>query len=123
MKLTLSTLPKTWIFDLDGLLVPHNSHLHGGDRLLPGVPSFWAALSPADTVILLTARAAEHAAAIRAFFSGHGLRLDHLVTGCPTGERILFNDAKPSGLPMAHSVNLPRDSGLAGVSLVLDPAL
>jgi hypothetical protein len=123
MKLTLSTLPKTWIFDLDGLLVPHNGHLHGGDRLLPGVSDFWAALPAADTVVLLTARAAEQVAAIREFFAREGLRFDHVVPGCPTGERILFNDAKPSGLRMAHAVNLPRDAGLAEISVQIDPSL
>jgi hypothetical protein len=120
MKLTLSTLPKTWIFDLDGLLVSHNGHLRGGDRLLPGVTDFWAALDPADMVVLLTARPAEETAGIRDFFSRHGLRFDHIVPGCPVGERILFNDAKPSGLCMAHAVSLPRDAGLADVSLHLD---
>ncbi len=123
MNLTLSTLPKTWLFDLDGLLVPHNGHLHGGDRLLPGVAAFWAALAPADIVILLTARPAAAAPGIRAFFAAHSLRLDHVVPGCPVGERILFNDAKPSGLPTAHAVNVPRDAGLAAFSIQLDPAL
>ena len=123
MKLTLSTLPKTWIFDLDGLLVPHNGHLRGGDRLLPGVSAFWAGLPREDRVVLLTARGSEHVDRIAAFFAGEGLRLDHIVPGCPTGERILFNDAKPSGLRMAHAVNLPRDAGLAEISVQIDPAL
>lgn len=103
--------------------MPHNGHLRGADRLLPGVREFWSGLAPADTIIVLTARAAEHAATIRAFFAGHGLRLDHLVTGCGVGERILFNDDKPSGLRMAHAVSRPRDAGLDGVSLTLDSNL
>ena len=121
--MTLSPLPKTWIFDLDGLLVVHNGHLRGEDQLLSGVKEFWSQLQPADTVILLTARSAEKAPAIRAFLAAHGLRVDHLVAGCAVGERILFNDAKPSGLPMAHAVNLPRNAGFAEVSLQIDPLL
>lgn len=123
MKLTLSTLPKTWLFDLDGLLVPHNGHIRGEDRLLPGVAHFWASLDPADMIVLLTARPAEQAAGIRDFFSHLGLRLDHVIPGCPVGERILFNDAKPSGLCMAHAVSLPRNAGLADVTVHIDPNL
>ncbi len=123
MKLRLSTLPKTWIFDLDGLLVAHNGHKAGGDRLLPGVTAFWATLSPSDVVIVLTARTAAEVPAIREFFSAQNLRIDHLVPGCPVGERILFNDDKPSGLRMAHAVGLPRDAGLDSFSLHLDATL
>lgn len=36
--LTLSTLPKTWIFDLDGTLVKHNGYkIDGHDTLLERV--------------------------------------------------------------------------------------
>ena len=123
MKLRLSTLPKTWILDLDGLLVAHNGHKAGGDRLLPGVKSFWGTIGASDVVILLTARTAEHEPAIREFFAVHGLRLNHVIPGCPVGERILFNDDKPSGLRMAHAVGLPRDAGLDSFSLQLDATL
>ena len=123
MNLTLSTLPKTWIFDLDGLLVTHNGYRNGGDRLLPGVQRFWDGVRALDVVILLTARAATEVPAIRAFFHEYGLRIDHIIPACPVGERILFNDNKPSGLRMAHAVGVPRDAGLAGVSLHLDSTL
>ncbi len=123
MRMTLSSLPKTWIFDLDGLLVVHNGHLQGEDRLLPGAREFLTQLPATDTVILLTARPAEKVPAIRSFLSAHGLRVDHLLPGCPVGERILFNDAKPSGLPMAHAVNLPRDAGFGEVSVQINPRL
>ena len=37
--LVLSTLPKTWILDLDGTIVKHNGYkMDGVDTLLPGVP-------------------------------------------------------------------------------------
>ena len=41
MNLTLSSLPHTWILDLDGTLVEHNGYkIYGKDRLLPGVRDF-----------------------------------------------------------------------------------
>lgn len=40
-KLILSTLPKTWIFDLDGTLVKHNGYkLDGADTLLAGAKEY-----------------------------------------------------------------------------------
>ena len=123
MKLVLSTLPKTWLFDLDGLLVAHNGHLGEGDRLLPGVQEFWQQLGQKDRIVLLTARTAAEAAAARDFLVRAGLRVDQILADCPLGERILLNDAKPSGLCTAHAVCLPRDAGLAGLSVILDPEL
>jgi len=116
-------LPKTWIFDLDGLLVPHNGHLRGEDVLLPGVKAFWERITLADVVIVLTARAPACAPAIQSFFTREGLRVDHVVTGCTVGERVLFNDTKPSGLATAFAVNVARDAGLTGVTVQLDPQL
>ena len=46
MELTLSTLPKTWLFDIDGTLVKHNGYKEGGDVLLPGVRESGEAPSP-----------------------------------------------------------------------------
>ena len=40
-QLNLSTLSKTWIFDLDGTLVKHNGYkLDGMDTLLEGVKEY-----------------------------------------------------------------------------------
>ena len=40
-ELILSTLPKTWIFDLDGTLLKHNGYkLDGKDTLLDGVKEY-----------------------------------------------------------------------------------
>ena len=37
MELVMSTLPKTWILDLDGTLVKHNGYkMDGEDSLLKG---------------------------------------------------------------------------------------
>ena len=40
-KLILSTLPKTWIFDLDGTLLKHNGYkTDGEDTVLPGAKEY-----------------------------------------------------------------------------------
>ena len=55
--LRMSTLPKTWVLDVDGTIVVHNGHLRRvGDELLPGGKEFFAALPPQDVMVLVTAR-------------------------------------------------------------------
>jgi hypothetical protein len=112
-QIELSPLPKTWLVDVDGTVFRHNGHLNGPDELLPGVLDFINGLPAADTVVLMTARAATHEEATVAALRRHGVRFDRILFGLPTGERVLINDAKPSGLATAHAVNVPRDAGLA----------
>jgi hypothetical protein len=119
----LSPLGKTWIFDLDGVLAPHNGHHSGPERLLPGVAEFFAKIAPGDTTVLLSSRDASMREPSLAFLAASGLRIDHAVFGVPHGERILFNDRKPSGLDTAHAINLRRDEGLGSVEFISDPAL
>ena len=109
----LSPLPKTWLVDVDGTVFRHNGHLVGDDQLLPGAKEFLGGLPATDTVVLLTARAPSLETATVAALRRHGVRFDLVLFGLPTGERVLINDAKPSGLAMAHAVNVPRDEGLA----------
>ena len=119
----LSTLAKTWILDLDGLLVPHNGHLSGADRLLPGVADFAKKIGANDKVVLLSSRDPSLQDAAIAFLKDAGIPVTAAVFGLPHGERILFNDRKPSGLPTAHAVNLDRDQGMEGVAFICDPKL
>lgn len=119
----LSTLAKTWILDLDGLLVAHNGHLSGPDRLLPGVVAFAKRIGPDDKIVLLSSRDPSLQDAAIAFLEKAGIQVAGAVFGLPHGERILFNDRKPSGLATAHAVNRDRDQGLEGVTFMCDPAL
>jgi hypothetical protein len=119
----LSTLAKTWIFDLDGVLTVHNGHLADGEKILPGVAEFAGRIGPDDTVILLSSRDAALRDCAVAFLAAAGIRVDHAIFGLPFGERILFNDKKPSGLPTAYAVNLERDEGLQRIAVVYDPTL
>ncbi|MCI6232823.1 MAG: hypothetical protein MR630_09480 [Selenomonas sp.] len=122
MELTLSTLPKTWLFDIDGTLVKHNGYKEGGDVLLPGVAGFFSKLPPEDAVILLTARPEASREETEQFLQKNGIRYDKILFGLPTGERILVNDDKPSGLSMGHAVRKDRDAPLS-IDVRIDPAL
>ena len=51
--LILSTLPKTWIFDLDGTLLKHNGYkIDGKDTLLRGAKEYIDSLPLEDKVII-----------------------------------------------------------------------
>ena len=122
MELRLSPLPKTWIFDLDGTLVVHNGYLSGKDLLLPGVKELFDKIPEEDYVLILTARAENYLEQTENFLHQCGLRYNSILSGIPVGERILFNDCKPSGLPMAYAVNQKRDCG-CDLNFVIDKKL
>lgn len=110
----LSSLEKTWIFDLDGTLVKHNGYIHGGDKILPGVKKFFEErILPGDYIIILTARCSSYKKQTEAFLKDNGIRYNTILYDLPHGERLLFNDKKPlENLKTAYSVNVERDSGL-----------
>ncbi len=122
-KMTLSTLPKTWIFDLDGTLVVHNGYLSGEDCWLPGAKEYLQSIPEEDYILILTGRKPEMKEQTECFLAKHRIRYNAILFGLPLGERILFNDDKPSGLHMAHAVNLLRDEGLDAVEIIYDEIL
>lgn len=106
----LSTLPHTWILDVDGTLVKHNGYkIDGYDTLLDGVKEFFNKIPPDDKVILLTAREGKYLEDLKIFLKENSIRYDYILTDIPMGERILVNDRKPSGLNTAYAVNKGRD--------------
>lgn len=108
--ITVSTLGKTWVLDLDGTVVKHNGYkLDGHDTLLPGAKEFLAGIGPEDMVVFITSRTEEQRAMTEAFLKDNGIRYDAILFGAPYGERILVNDRKPSGLAMTLAVDLERD--------------
>ena len=119
-KLTLSTLPKTWIFDFDGTLVVHNGYKTGDDQLLPGVKEFLSQIPKEDFVLILTGREKAAKEKTMKFISDQDLRCDEIIFEVPLGERILLNDRKPSGLAMSHAVNLGRNNGLKNIEIEID---
>ena len=107
-----SDLNKTWIFDLDGTLVKHNGYKNAEEELLPGVKEFFSKISKDDRIVILTARNIKYQQITEKFLNENNIRFDYIIYDLPTGERILFNDKKPSGLKTAYSYNLNRDTGL-----------
>lgn len=106
----ISSLPHTWILDVDGTLVKHNGYkMDGFDTLLEGVKEFYETIPKNDKIVLLTARKGQYLEDLKEFLNSNGLRYDYLLTDMPMGERILVNDRKPSGLNTAFAINKNRD--------------
>lgn len=109
-KLILSTLSKTWIFDLDGTLLKHNGYKEDGtDSVLPGVRAYLSGIPSGDKIVILTSRTEEYREETVLFLAQEGIRYDEILFNMPVGERIVVNDRKPSGLDMAVAFNLDRD--------------
>ncbi len=121
-KLILSSLPHTWIFDVDGTLCVHNGYKNGGDILLEGVKELFAKIPTQDMIILLTSRKEEERENLDNFMTRNSLRYDKVIFDAPMGERILINDNKPSGLKMSYSIDKKRDSSL-NINLEIDESL
>ena len=109
-KLILSTLHKTWIFDLDGTLVKHNGYkLDGKDTLLSGVKEYLDKIPTEDKIVVCTSRTQEYKEKTLQFLEEKAIRYDEILFDMPMGERIVVNDRKPSGIDMAVALNLDRD--------------
>ncbi|MCR4908582.1 MAG: hypothetical protein K5985_07090 [Lachnospiraceae bacterium] len=107
----MSTLPKTWIFDLDGTIVKHNGYkTDGEDTLLEGAKEYLDAIPSEDFILILTSRTEEYRELTLNFLKEHKLRFDSILFNMPMGERILVNDRKPSGIDMSFGWNLKRDN-------------
>ncbi len=114
----LSTLPKTWFFDIDGTLFKHNGYKIDNDEILSGVKDFFQKyINPDDYVIITTSRLEEEKSNLEKLLSDNGIRFNIIICNLPFGERILFNDKKPSGLKTAYSFNLERNKGLENISI------
>lgn len=109
-SLILSTLPKTWVFDLDGTLLKHNGYkLDGVDTVLPGAAEYLNSIPAEDKIVIFTSRTDEYKQMTLDFLAEHEMRYDEILFNMPMGERIVVNDRKPSGLDMAIALNTTRD--------------
>lgn len=117
-EVRMSTMGKTWILDLDGTIVKHNGYkMDGKDSFLPGAKEFLDSLPEDDMVIFLTSRKDEMIDGVwrevtketEQFLAENGIRYSQIIYQAPYGERILINDSKPSGLPMAYAFRPKRD--------------
>ena len=110
-ELILSTLSKTWIFDLDGTLLKHNGYkMDGHDTLLEGVKEYLDAIPEEDLILILTSRTGESRDTTISFLKDNKIRYDQVLFNIPMGERIVINDRKPSGIDMAIAVNVDRNN-------------
>ena len=108
--LVLSTMAKTWFFDLDGTIVKHNGYkTDGKDTLLSGAKQYLEGLPDCDRVVLVTSRTEEYREETLRFLKENHIRYDEILFNLPMGERIIVNDRKPSGLDMAVALNMERD--------------
>lgn len=122
-NITLSSLPHTWLIDIDGTIVKHNGYkIDGYDTLLDGVKDFFNQINKNDKIILLTAREGKYLEDLKLFLKENNIRYDYLLTDMPVGERILINDNKPSGLVMGHVINKKRDDHL-DVNIIINEKL
>ena len=78
-KLTLSSLPKTWIFDLDGTLLGHDGDKENGDSFLPGALEFIKSIPEQDLIIILTARTEEYKSVTESFLKKNGVRYNEII--------------------------------------------
>ncbi len=121
--LRLSTLNKTWIFDFDGTLVEHNGYKTGEDTFLPGAKEFLQSIPKDDYILIMTAREKEARERTESFLKANDIRYNELLFEMPMGERILFNDNKPSGLKCAYAISPNRNEGLENIDVIIDETL
>lgn len=108
--LVLSTLPKTWVFDLDGTLLKHNGYkIDGMDTILPGALDYLNTIPLEDKIVIFTSRTDEYKQMTLDFLKENSIRYDEILFNMPMGERIIVNDRKPSGLDMSVAINIDRD--------------
>ncbi|MCI9592455.1 MAG: hypothetical protein HFG42_18340 [Lachnospiraceae bacterium] len=108
--LILSSLPHTWILDLDGTILVHNGYKnYGKDIFVPGAKEFLKSLPPDDCIIFITSRLEKYKKLTEDFLYQENINFFTVIYGMPYGERILINDNKPSGLRMAFACPVIRD--------------
>ena len=118
-KITLSKLPHTWIFDLDGTILKHNS-FKTDDEILPGVKNFFDQIDLNDKIVFITAREEAVRKQTENTLRKNNIRWDKILFNFPVGERIVLNDIKPLGLKTAIAINLERDKGLVDYEIFID---
>jgi len=121
--ISVSSLGKTWIFDLDGTIVKHNGYkIDGQDSFLPGAEEFLRSISKDDMIIFVTSRTDNYIEQTKTFLRNNHIRYDALIHNAPYGERIIVNDKKPSGLKTSLAINTERDIFM-NFSFVVDEKL
>ncbi|NRT73708.1 hypothetical protein [Clostridium beijerinckii] len=109
-NIKVSSLGKTWIFDIDGTIVKHNGYkIDGEDSLLEGAREFIDKIPENDMIIFITSRTEDMKDETEKFLKINRIKFDYIIYNAPFGERILINDRKPSGLRTSIALNTERD--------------
>ena len=116
--------PRGTIFcDIDGTLVVHEDRPDYSrlPQLLPGAREKlrnW--ISQGFCVVLCTARAKQDEPRLAAMLRELDVPYHQLVTGLPSGVRILINDRKPHAMftPQAASLEIVRDQGIGALEIL-----
>lgn len=111
--------PKTFFIDIDGVIF---EHLESGawnqwqcrlPAVLSGVSEFFDEIEAKSAIIILvTARKESERARLVDLLAQHGVFYDQLIMGVSSGERVLINDAKPSGEKSCFAIEVKRNEGL-----------
>lgn len=115
-KITVSSLGKTWVLDLDGTIVKHNGYkIDGIDTLLENAKEFLNSIPKEDMIIFITSRTKKYKKITEDFLKKEGIKYHYIIYEAPYGERILINDKKPSGLCTAIAVNSERNKFIGNI--------
>lgn len=123
-KLILSSLSKTWIIDIDGVIFEHNKYKElqpdEDETPLPGVADFFKRIDKSDFVILVTSRDERYRERTERSLKKADVCYNIIIMNLPVGERVVINDQKPSGLDTAFAINLRRNEGLKSIDIAID---
>lgn len=109
-KMILSSLNRTWIFDLDGTICIHNGYkIFGEDKIINEAKKFLDNIDINDMIIFVTSRKSEYKEQTEEFLKKNKIRYNYIIYDAPYGERIVINDKKKSGLKTAYAINIERD--------------
>jgi len=105
---------KTIFMDIDGTLVPHNyDPEHIPDTLIKKSVDYLKKEMLGSVIFLVTSRSYEHAHPVEALLRYEGVYIQGIISGLPTGQRILVNDYKNiSDEPKAIALNVPEGVGV-----------
>ena len=108
--------------DIDGTILEHQDipDYSRPPQLLPGsLETLHRWIAEGYYVVLCTARKNHDEAALTGALHQLGVPFHHLVTGLPSGPRVVINDRKPSAMfaAQALSLEIARNQGIASLNL------
>lgn len=108
--------------DIDGVLLEHYDHSTNNPELnntLDGFSKLRELSEKNHKIILTTARSNKNRKQLEQLLLSKDIYYDQLVTGLPSGPRIIINDRKPSKAftPQSNCLEVVRNSGLQNLNI------